>query len=79
MVKNGDGITTRYTPQTVRFYCFKDNTKISLFSSLTNSQLTNSDLVTILEGDEGDVVEYQIPTSPDPTQTNIGKFVLMNL
>lgn len=60
-------IYSRYTPQTVRFYCFKDNTKISLFSSLTNSQLTNSDLVTILEGDEGNVVEYQIPTSPDYT------------
>ena len=58
---------TRYTPQTVRFYCFKDNTKISLFSSLTNSQTRNSNLVTILEGDEGDVVEYQIPTSPSYT------------
>jgi hypothetical protein len=58
---------SRYTPQTVRFYCFVDGTKIKLYSSLTNSQITNDNLVTTLEGDEGDVVEYQIPTDPNYT------------
>ena len=72
---------SRYTPQTVRFYCFEDNTKITLYSNLNNSAISNADIVTILEGDQGDVVEYQIPTNPDYTnkywQIHSNEFIVM--
>ena len=72
---------SRYTPQTVRFYCFEDNTKITLYSNLNNSAISNADIVTILEGDQGDVVEYQIPTNPNYTnkywQIHSNEFIVM--
>lgn len=75
--KNWGWYFTRYEQQTVRFYCLEDQTTIKIFEG--NSAVSNSNLLTTLTGNEGDVVAYTFPTGNTYKYFNIysNTFIVM--
>ncbi len=61
---------TRYQPPKVFFYCFEDKTRINIYVANSSSSggrtgMANTTLITTIEGDENDVVNFTFPSSPD--------------